>query len=173
MSEGGAAPGGNRKLKRIGWKEVVDLPEWGIRSLLAKADTGARGSAIDVDAVERLPDGRVRFRVVLNRKDRGAGHEVVAQIRRSTRVRSSNGEVQERIIVRTSLEIGDDRHEIDLSLVARKRMICRLLLGRHALAGHFVVDSEEKYLHGPRRRARTKTRQSRSKKASKRHPDGR
>ena len=45
---------------RIGWKEYLDLPEMGIFRLKAKIDTGARTSALHVDAlkmVETLPDG--------------------------------------------------------------------------------------------------------------------
>lgn len=142
-------------LKKIGWKEVIDLPEWGIHSLLAKADTGARGSAIDVSKVERISESQVKFRVVLDRKDRANGREIVADIVRSSRVRSSNGTSQERYVVRTPMRIGDDVHEVDFSLVNRRQMICRVLLGRLALAGHFLVDSDAKYLHGPRKKPRS------------------
>ena len=141
-------------LKTIGWKEVIHFPEWGIESLLAKADTGARGSALDVSSIERISENQVKFKVVLDRKDRTQGREVTADIVRSTRIRSSNGVVQERFIVRTPIRIGKVTHEVDFSLVNRQRMICRVLLGRHALAGHFLVDSDEKYLHGPRKKPR-------------------
>jgi Uncharacterized protein conserved in archaea len=143
-----------KHLKTIGWKEVIDFPEWGIESLLAKADTGARGSALDVSSIERISETQVKFKVVLDRKNRNNGREVTAQIVRSTRIRSSNGVVQERFIVRTPIRIGKVMHEVDFSLVNRQRMICRVLLGRHALAGHFLVDSDEKYLHGPRKKPR-------------------
>ena len=140
----------------IGWKEVVHFPEWGIRSLLAKADTGARGSALDVDSIRRLSGDRVAFSVVLDRKNRADGKQVEADIVRSQRIRSSNGVVQERILVETVIEIGGTRNRVRLSLVNRKPMICRVLLGRHALAGVFLVDASRKYVHGPRRKARAR-----------------
>ena len=37
---------------KIGWKEQVSLPEWGITGIEAKADTGARSSAVDVKSLE-------------------------------------------------------------------------------------------------------------------------
>ena len=51
-------------LIRIGWRERVDLPEWGLSSVHAKVDTGARTSVIDVAQFEHLENGRVRFEVV-------------------------------------------------------------------------------------------------------------
>ncbi|WP_269525801.1 ATP-dependent zinc protease family protein [Coraliomargarita parva] len=141
-------------LQTIGWKEVIHLPEWGVRSLLAKADTGARGSALDVSSMRRVPGNKVEFTIVLDRKNRGAGPTVVADIVRSSRIRSSNGVVQERFVVRTSVQIGTRKHPVEFSLVNRQRMICRALLGRHALAGRYLVDSSDKYVHGPRRKPR-------------------
>jgi len=138
----------------IGWKETIDLPEWGIRDLVAKSDTGAKSSAIDVRDIERLDDGRVRFVIYADRKNKKLKREVEAAVVREQRVRSSNGHIQHRLKVETMLQIGRVKKRVVFSLVNRHRMICRALLGRDALAGTFVVDSEKKYLHGPRRKPR-------------------
>lgn len=140
----------------IGWKEVVDLPEWNIHSLVTKADTGARGSALDVANIQELPDDRVRFEVILNRKDRENRQVVETQLSGHTRVRSSTGHLQERYKVKTQVKIGRVVKEVEFSLVNRKGMICRLLLGRKALEEDFLVDSSRKYICGPRKKARKK-----------------
>ena len=54
----------------IGWREWVQLPDWGLR-MRAKADTGARSSAIDCAEVVEVPGDRVRFTVRLNREALG------------------------------------------------------------------------------------------------------
>lgn len=134
------------KLTVIGWKESIDLPEWGIRHITAKADTGARRSAIDVANIKELPDGTVRFDIVLNRKNCDFTKTVVAKILHNTHVRSSNGEQHERYFVETAITIGNKTRSIELSLVSRHRMTCRMLLGRKALEGIFIVDSSQMYI---------------------------
>ena len=137
-------------LEIIGWKESVDLPGWGIINLLAKADTGACSSALDVKAIQELEDGKIQFDIVLDRKDRTKTKTVVADISHVKRVRSSNGKVNQRYFVSTQVRIGHKVKEVEFSLVCRKSMICRVLLGRKTLENDFLVDSAKKYKAGPR-----------------------
>lgn len=144
----------SRKPEVIGWKETVHLPEWGIRHIVAKSDTGARRSALDVRNIEELDGDRVRFDIVLDRKDPRFTHTVVAPIAHRTHVRSSNGQEHERYFVSTRVGIGHRVKEVEFSLVCRKKMICRILLGRKALEGDFLVDSSLKHVTGPRKKVR-------------------
>ncbi len=138
----------NKTQAVIGWRETVALPEWGIDNIIAKADTGARSSALDVMEIKELSGNRVRFQVALSRKNRVKERaiEVVAPISRRSRVRSAHGTTQDRLFVETLLRIGDTQRRIELGLVCRKRMICRMLIGRSSLAGTFLVDSTGKHV---------------------------
>lgn len=140
----------------IGWKETVDLPDWGIEHIVAKADTGARRSAIDVKHLAEIGGNRVKFDVALHRKDRTFYQTVIAEISHQTHVRSSNGQQHERYFVKTRVRIGRKIRAIELSLVNRKNMTCRMLLGRKALEGIFVVDSSSKYLTRTRKKTSIK-----------------
>jgi hypothetical protein len=139
----------------IGWTEVVSLPDWKIGAVVAKTDTGARTSALHVDDLEVLPQGMVRFHVVLARRPRRRVVEVVAPIIKWARVRSSTGEYRTRCFVSTRLRLGNVEKEIEVSLVSREGMTFRMLLGRKAIEQTFLVDVSRRYLHGrPKRRRR-------------------
>lgn len=133
----------------IGWREWVDLPDWGLR-IRAKADTGARSSAIDCAEITELAGERVRFAVRLKRKQ---SKLVVLEepVALRKHVRSSTGQGHDRIFVETTLELAGRSKRILVSLVCRKRMIHRMLLGREALGGDFVVDSSVDHWATPRR----------------------
>jgi hypothetical protein len=137
----------------IGWKESIDLPDLGIKNILAKADTGARSSALDVKSLEEIGGNQIRFDVVLDRKDRTRTKTVVAKIANQKHVKSSNGQTHERYFIKTRVRIGTKIKEVEFSLVSRKSMICRILLGRSALENDFLVDSSRKYQSRPRRKA--------------------
>jgi len=130
----------------IGWRERVDIPEWKLRGVKAKIDTGARTSAIDVAQYELLDDDHVRFEVVSRIRPERKTRWVTARLSRTTRVRPSSGDLQERIVCTVPVRIGPYERTIDVSLVCRRRMLCRMLIGRSALAGCFVVDPASKYL---------------------------
>lgn len=130
----------------VGWNEFVDFPAWGIRRLGAKVDTGAQTSALHVEDIELLGRGRIRFLVVVHRTKRDRHFPVTAKISRRARVRSSNGHYDSRYFVKTLMRMGSVEKEIELSLVDRGQMAHRMLLGRSALRGHFVVDVSKRHL---------------------------
>lgn len=137
----------------IGFAERVDLPDWGIVRIRAKVDTGARTSALHVDGIERLPGGKVRFDVVMNRKT-GRTRHVVTDVVRVGQVRSSSGATETRYFVATRLRVGGVIKQIEISLARRHTMQFRMLLGRSALGHDFLIDAGRRYVtdHGTERR---------------------
>jgi hypothetical protein len=128
----------------LGWRERIDIPAWGIRGVRAKIDTGARTSAIHVDGLEAVGNDRVRFEVVVREHPRRTV-AVEADVVRWTTVRPSSGRAQQRPVVRAHLRIGPIERQAEVSLVSRKGMLCRMLVGRRALHG-LLVDPGSRYL---------------------------
>jgi len=151
----------------IGWTEFVDLPEWNVRKLRAKIDTGARSSALHVEGITELPRGRVRFDIILHRKKRDRRIHVVAKVQRRSRVRSSNGSTETRYFVRTRLRLGPIEQDVELSLVDRGKMIHRMLLGRSALAGPILIDVNHRMLQSPKKKKKKKKKKSEKKPTKK------
>lgn len=132
--------------RMIGYQKYIDLPAWGVRRLLAKADTGARSSALDAKNITELPGDRVRFELVLSRRDRENTVAVELPIVRRARVKSSHGHTTERYVIEAQLHVGNEVKTIEATLVSRKTMICRMLLGRTALGPTFLVDSSRRFV---------------------------
>ncbi len=133
----------------IGWREWVEFPEWAMR-MRAKADTGARSSAIDCAEITELPGERVRFTVRLDRKEKKL-ITLEGDIVTRKKVRSSTGRPTTRIFVGTTMVLAGVEKRIVVSLVSRKRMIHRLLLGREALGEDFLVNSSVDHWATPKR----------------------
>jgi hypothetical protein len=131
----------------IGCRERVSLPDWGIHGITAKVDTGARTSAIHVDCIEIRPDGVVRFEVVTGR----GRVPVEAPMVRLSLVRPSTGKQQQRPVVQTRVRIGPLERVIEIGLVCRRRMLRRMLLGRSALRGRFLIDPGRARVLTPRK----------------------
>ena len=140
----------------IGWKEYAAFPDWHVRNIAIKADTGARTGAIDVAEIEELPGDRVRFAIRVSRTSNKKSRYIEAKIARRTRVRSAFGHAHDRLFVETTLKLGKITKKVELGLVSRKKMLCRVLLGRKALEDDFLVDSGRRYLLGKRHTTKKK-----------------
>ena len=137
-------------MQTIGYLEMVSFPEWQIEGILAKSDTGARSSAIDVRNVEELEGGRVRFEMVIRREEPEVSRWVEATVVRRTSIKSSFGRSKDRLMVRTTVRVGDVEKVVELGLVSRKNMTCRMLLGRTTLRRSFLVNSGKTFMLGGR-----------------------
>lgn len=139
-----------RALKTIGWRELVHLPELGLRGIPAKIDTGARTSALHATILEEFErDGElfVRFAVDFETPNVRQVCEAVHIDWRG--VTSSNGETQLRRIIKTPLKIGPVRFRAEISLTDRSDMRFPMLIGRSSLRRRFVVDSGHSWLLSP------------------------
>ena len=135
----------------IGWREWVHLPELMGDWVKAKVDTGARTSAVhawDVERIERQGETWLRF--CLHPRQHDDSHVVQAEARLldEREVRSSNGELELRPVVETTIALGGERHRIELTLTNRDQMGFRMLLGRTGMARHVLVDPGRSYLLG-------------------------
>jgi hypothetical protein len=141
------------ELRTIGVAEYVDFPDWGVQALSARVDTGARTSALHVENVKLLAGSRVSFDVRLRRDDQEARVRVETKVSRRAPVRSSSGQTESRIFVKAHVRLGGREQQIEVGLVDRRHMLYRMLLGRSALAGHFLVDVTKRYALGTGSRA--------------------
>lgn len=144
MSQGAGRP------VRIGWKEYVELPEWNLRRIRAKVDTGARTSVLDVagyDLIDVPGGGQVaRLRLALSRRHPERVTVVEAAVLCLVVVRNTGGTPEVRPLLETTLRLGPVCKRIRLTVTNRAPMRFRMLLGRLTLAGDFVVDVSQKYL---------------------------
>ena len=140
----------------VGWKEYVDLPALGVFGIKAKIDTGARTSALHVSSLvvrEELADGTLLVDLTVAVKGRRGelGVPSRARVLRRMKVTDSGGHAEVRPVIETEMVLGPVRERILLTLTDRAGMLFRMILGRKALEGKFVVDSRQKYLLGRRR----------------------
>jgi hypothetical protein len=142
-----------KPLKPIGWRELVSLPELGLRGIPAKIDTGARTSSLHATILDEYRrDGRtfVRFAVDFPQHQVRQVCEAVHVDWRG--ITSSNGTSQRRRIIKTPLRIGGLTFRAEISLADRSDMRFPMLIGRSSLRRRFVVDSGHSWLQSPGRR---------------------
>ncbi|NIO11307.1 MAG: ATP-dependent zinc protease [Deltaproteobacteria bacterium] len=135
----------------IGWREWVSLPGLGISSIKAKIDTGARSSALHASEMEIFRRrGRDMVRFTVYPYQRNSRDRVVAEVELYDRrmVRSSSGDAHLRPVILTELMLMGERKSIELTLIDRSAMGFRMLLGREAIRGDYVVDPGRSYLGG-------------------------
>ncbi len=137
----------NKPKTILGRTEIVTFPDLGIENITAKIDTGAYSTAIHAnkfwtetkEGVEEL-----YFQLLDPSID-----EFVNRIYKTAKfyrkkVRSSNGRMEERFILKTKVMLGGKLRTTDLSLTNREKMRYPVLVGRKVLAKGYLVDVSKK-----------------------------
>jgi hypothetical protein len=135
----------------IGWKEHADFPEWGVRRVKVKIDTGARTSALGVSSYQLHHEkaGMVaEVQLALKRKFPNRIKVVRVPVLSLVMVRNTGGSLEQRPLVETTLRMGPITKRVQFTLADRGRMRFPMILGRKALEGDFTVDVARKYLLG-------------------------
>lgn len=142
----------------VGWREWVTLPDLGIASIKAKIDTGARSSSLhayDMKRFRRRGVSMIRFKVHPIQRETRTVVEAEAALLDLRHVRSSSGVQTLRPVITTTLDLGGQAWEIEVTLVRRDAMGFRMLLGRQAIRGHLMVDPGRSFVASTRPSART------------------
>lgn len=110
-------------------------------------DTGAKSSSLHAWDIE-VVDAEVRFNLHPLQDDDSIVIAARAVLLEHREIRSSNGDVDVRPVIRTAALVRGDRFEIDLTLTSRDEMGFRMLLGRSAIRRRFVVDPGRSFVGG-------------------------
>ena len=137
----------------VGWREWVELPALLDVPVKAKVDTGARTSALHAFSLRLTEAGgttTAHFQIHPTQRSIRGSVEVSCEVLGFRQIRSSNGRTENRPVIRTTALLGAVRWPIEVTLTSRDAMGFRMLLGRSALKGRFLVDPGRSYLQSKR-----------------------
>lgn len=145
-----AATAANGPPYRIGWKEYVHFPDWKVGAVKAKIDTGARTSSLHVVGYEMYQNEGEALMVALqlspSRRHPERMEVVHVPVVATVVVTDSGGHQELRPVVATTIRLGPVTKQVLVNVTNRASMLFRMLLGRKAIEGDFVVDPSQKYL---------------------------
>jgi hypothetical protein len=140
----------NKKI--IGRLEYISFPDFGIKDIVAKIDTGAYTASIDAYEIKEITDSEnipvLHFKLLnkshINVKERYG--EYYTHDFYKKKVKSSDGNVQNRYVIRCRFNLGQNNFSGHFTLADRKDMRYPVLLGRKIIKNNFLVDVSKTFL---------------------------
>ncbi|MFH6602774.1 30S ribosomal protein S6--L-glutamate ligase [Maribacter algicola] len=132
----------------IGSEEWCVFESLGIPAIKARVDSGAKTSSIQASNIKVYNKGAqewVKFEVNPLQENRSIAIGCDARLIDRRMVKSSSGISEERLVVRTPVTLGKDSFDIELTLANRDTMEFRMLLGREAINGRYIVNPALNY----------------------------
>ena len=140
-----------RQKRVVGWKEHAALPDLKVKDVIAKMDTGANLASIDASEIKYSTKAGVKhvnFKVM---KRNNTVRKTSAPLAGFKRIKSSNGDVERRPYIKTTLLVDGISKKIELTLTDRGPMDYTMLIGRKALGRRWVVNPSVSFLTNPNR----------------------
>lgn len=129
-------------LGRVEWVTFVSNS----MKLRARVDSGAQTSSMHaVNVVEKQIEGKdyVQFE---SEDFQGKNHVFLKEVVKTARVRSSNGDLSKRYVVKMKISLGARQHNINVNLNDREKLDYNFLIGRNLLMGNYIVDVSQSQL---------------------------
>lgn len=137
------------KLKIIGWREWISLPDLGLSAIKVKVDSGARTSALHATKIKYIEDstGQTWVKFTINAGVRGDKPQRVKALLLEQRVvKSSLGHATLRPVIVTKIQLGHLIWSTEITLVNRDPMGFRMLLGRRAVKGRYLIHPSRSFI---------------------------
>lgn len=135
----------------VGWREWLVLPALGIPAIKAKIDTGARTSALHAFKLKTFRErGQLRVRFGIHPLQKRQDVEIFceADVVDHRLVTDSGGHREKRYVIETTVRLGAEEWQIEVTLTNRDTMLFRMLLGRTAMRGRLLVNPASSFLTG-------------------------
>lgn len=137
--------------KVIGSEEWCGFPELGLPAIKARVDSGAKTSSIhafNISTFRRDKKLWVSFEVHPIQDNRRSVIRCESLVVDRRSVKSSSGESEKRYVIASSLKLGGDVWDVELTLTNRDSMGYRMLLGREAMGDRLMIDPSESFRFG-------------------------
>ena len=128
----------------IGREDIAGFPLLNLEGIEVKTDSGAYTSSFHCHNIELIKvDGVEKLKCYFLDPEHDKYHdkEFIFETFVLKKVKSSNGQMEERYSISTEIRLFEKTFPIDLTLTERGTMKFPVLLGRKFLSKRFVVDS--------------------------------
>lgn len=129
--------------KTIGRREKIHIPEWGLKNVTAKIDTGAYTSSIHCEFAEEKIENSVPvlyFKVLSPKHKKYKSKVIRTEDFTEKVVKNSFGQAEVRYKVNTKVVMFGEEFDAEFTLTDRSKMRIPILIGRKLLRGRFLVD---------------------------------
>ena len=135
-----------REKRVVGWKENAALPDLNVKNVIAKIDTGANLASIDASDIKIVTRDKIKYVKFKVMKRNNTVRKTSAPLEGYKRIKSSNGDVEKRPYIKTTLLMDGISKKIELTLTDRGPMDYTMLIGRKALGKRWVVNPSISFL---------------------------
>ncbi len=135
----------NLGLSVVGWREEVTLPDFRLKDIKAKIDTGAKTSALHAKEIKYTRvNGKKHVSFIVEHDDGKKTHLEVPLLD-EREIRSSTGEKTLRPVVKTIIKMGEVEFKAEITLINRDLMGFKMLIGREALNNRFIIHPSKSF----------------------------